>query len=335
MSQSPIIVLSNICKQYKSLNRREGLGGTFLDLFSRNYRCVDAVKDVSMEIYPGEILGFIGPNGAGKSTTIKMMTGVLLPTSGELLVNGLTPFKHRKINNKSIGVVFGQRSQLWWDLPVIESFKILRDMYLIPNKDYEANLDTFNSLVDITHLYKQPVRQLSLGQRMICDIFAAFLHNPKIVFLDEPTIGLDVSVKASVREIIRTLNRERNTTIILTSHDLSDIESLSQRLIIIDKGEKMYDGALKNITKRFSAHRTLRIDVSGDRQAFIQRIKNGTGQEGALVDDGWIEIKAVGSSEEIMNLVSLAISTGEVRDLTIQGVKTEDIVRQLYDGTKI
>ena len=335
MNQSPIISLDDVCKQFKSLNRREGLGGSFLDLFSRNYKYVDAVKNVSMDIYPGEILGFIGPNGAGKSTTIKMMTGVLLPTSGELLVNGMPPFKHRKENNKSIGVVFGQRSQLWWDLPVIESFKILKDIYRVPTKNYKANLETFNSLVDITHLYKQPVRQLSLGQRMICDIFAAFLHNPKIVFLDEPTIGLDVSVKASVREIIRTLNREHNTTIILTSHDLSDIESLSQRLIIIDKGEKMYDGELKDIAERFSTHRTLRIDVSGDRKAFISRIEQETGLAGLLAEDGWIEIKAEGSAAEVMKLVSLAMSTGAVRDITIQGVRTEDIVRQLYEGAKI
>ena len=198
----PIITLDHVSKEFKVLNRREGLKGSVMDLLSRDYKIVKAVNDVSMDIMPGEICGYLGPNGAGKSTTIKMMTGVLKPTSGEILVNGKVPYKNRTENAQNIGVVFGQRSQLWWSLPLIESFKLLRDIYQIEDKQYKDMMELYESLVDIKSLYNKPVRQMSLGQRTLSDILAAFLHNPGVVFLDEPTIGLDVVVKDNIRKAI-------------------------------------------------------------------------------------------------------------------------------------
>ncbi len=205
------IVMNNISKDFKVLNRREGLKGSLMDLFSRDYKTVTAVNDISIAIPRGQIVGYLGPNGAGKSTTIKMMSGVLEPTRGQIQVNGLVPYKNRTRNAENIGVVFGQRSQLWWDLPLIESFKLLKDIYLIPDKDYKEMMELYKSLVDIEPLLHKAVRQMSLGQRTLSDILAAFLHNPKIVFLDEPTIGLDVSMKAKIRDLIKGLNERKNT----------------------------------------------------------------------------------------------------------------------------
>ncbi|MBP5310324.1 MAG: ATP-binding cassette domain-containing protein, partial [Lachnospiraceae bacterium] len=201
MNEDYAIVMKGIVKEFKVLNRREGLKGSFMDLFSRDYRIVTAVDDISVKIPKGQIVGYLGPNGAGKSTTIKMMTGVLEPTRGEIMVNGCVPYKNRTKNAENIGVVFGQRSQLWWSLPLIESFKLLKEIYLIPDKEYEEMIKLYESLVDLEPLLHKTVRQMSLGQRTLSDILAAFLHNPKIVFLDEPTIGLDVSMKAKIREL--------------------------------------------------------------------------------------------------------------------------------------
>ena len=222
---SPIIEIKNVTKEFKVLNRREGLKGSIKDLFSRDYKTVRAVDNISMSIQQGEIVGYLGPNGAGKSTTIKMMTGVLEPTSGEILVSGNVPYQSRAKNAQEIGVVFGQRSQLWWALPLVESFRLLKDIYQIPDKDYEDMLALYKSLVDIEPLLHKPVRQMSLGQRTLSDILAAFLHNPKIVFLDEPTIGLDVSMKSKIRTLIHALNQQKNTTVILTTHDMGDVMS--------------------------------------------------------------------------------------------------------------
>ena len=228
---SSVIEIKNVTKEFKVLNRREGLKGSLLDLFSRDYKVVRAVDNISMSIEPGEIVGYLGPNGAGKSTTIKMMTGVLEPTSGEILVGDRIPYKNRTENAQQIGVVFGQRSQLWWALPLIESFRILKDIYMIPDSDYDDMLEFYRSLVDIDDLLHKPVRQMSLGQRTLSDILAAFLHNPAIVFLDEPTIGLDVAMKARIRTLIHGLNQEKKTTVILTTHDMGDVDALCRRIV--------------------------------------------------------------------------------------------------------
>ena len=217
-----VIELENITKVFRVLNRHAGLKGTFTDLFSRDYKNLVAVDHVSMSIEEGEMVGYLGPNGAGKSTTIKIMTGILEPTEGKLLVNGRVPYANRTLNAQNIGVVFGQRSQLWWSLPVIESFRILKEMYCIPDKVYKNNMEMFDELVGVSELYNKPVRQMSLGQRTLCDILAAFLHDPNVVFLDEPTIGLDVSMKSKIRELISVLNREKKTTVVLTTHDMGD-----------------------------------------------------------------------------------------------------------------
>ncbi|MBQ4270255.1 MAG: ATP-binding cassette domain-containing protein, partial [Clostridiales bacterium] len=242
-----VILMENICKDFKVLNRHEGLKGSIRDLFSRDYKTVNAVKDVSLKVERGEILGYLGPNGAGKSTTIKMMTGVLEPSAGKILVNGRIPYKDRTANSEHIGVVFGQRSQLWWSLPLIESFKLLRDIYMVPEKEYKEMLELYASLVDMSPIMNKPVRQMSLGQRTLSDILAAFLHNPEIVFLDEPTIGLDVSMKAKIRDLIKGLNKEKNTTVILTTHDMGDVDALCRRIVIIDKGQKIYDNDIDHL----------------------------------------------------------------------------------------
>ncbi|MDE5564953.1 MAG: ATP-binding cassette domain-containing protein, partial [Oscillospiraceae bacterium] len=244
---SAVIEIKNVTKEFKVLNRREGLKGSLKDLFSRDYKTVRAVDNISMDIAQGEIVGYLGPNGAGKSTTIKMMTGVLEPTSGEILVGGNVPYQNRTKNAQEIGVVFGQRSQLWWALPLIESFKLLKDIYQISDADYNSMLALYQSLVDIEPLLHKPVRQMSLGQRNLSDILAAFLHNPKIVFLDEPTIGLDVSMKAKIRTLIHALNKEKHTTVILTTHDMGDVDALCQRIVIIDKGKMLYDNDIAHL----------------------------------------------------------------------------------------
>src|SRR5689334_14882412 len=268
-----IIKIENLTRQFRLLNRHEGLAGSLKDLFSKDYRTITAVDNISLSIEAGETVGYIGPNGAGKSTTIKMMTGILKPTSGTLLVNGLAPYTNRQKVAQHIGVVFGQRTQLWWDLPVIESFKILKEIYKVDQKTFDRHMNLFNDLVGLSSLYSQQVRTLSLGQRMLCDITASFLHNPQVVFLDEPTIGLDISVKAKIRSVIKELNRERNTTIILTTHDLGDVEALSQRIIIIDKGKILYDGNIKKVNALFGAYRTLKLQIDGFNEKTLQLLK--------------------------------------------------------------
>ncbi|MBP0989004.1 MAG: ATP-binding cassette domain-containing protein, partial [Oscillospiraceae bacterium] len=268
----PIIELKNVVKEFKVLNRREGLKGSIRDLFSRDYKIVRAVDNISMQIGQGEIVGYLGPNGAGKSTTIKMMTGVLEPTSGEIMVGGNVPYKNRTKNAQEIGVVFGQRSQLWWALPLIESFKILKDIYQIPDADYDAMLKFYQSLVDIEPLLHKPVRQMSLGQRTLSDILAAFLHNPKIVFLDEPTIGLDVSMKAKIRTLIHALNEQKHTTVILTTHDMGDVDALCRRIVIIDKGKMLYDNDISHLKQFFGSYRTLKIRIKGDLKQYAEEI---------------------------------------------------------------
>ena len=244
----PIIEIKNITKEFKVLNRREGLKGSIRDLFSRDYKIVRAVDNISMSIEQGEIVGYLGPNGAGKSTTIKMMTGVLEPTSGEILVGGNVPYQNRTKNAQEIGVVFGQRSQLWWDVPVTDSFELLKDIYSIPSEVYRKNRDELSELLDLGDIIRTPARQLSLGQRMRCELAASLLHSPDILFLDEPTIGLDSVSKIAVREFIVRLNSERKTTVILTTHDMQDIEAITKRIILIGKGKILLDGDINDIS---------------------------------------------------------------------------------------
>lgn len=244
-----MIEVQHLSKHFKIKKRKSGLVGSIASLFHSEIEFLKAVDDISFSIKPGELVGYIGQNGAGKSTTIKMLTGILTPTFGQIRVNGLDPSKNRKINARQIGVVFGQRSQLWMDLPVEESFDLLRSIYKIDSKVYKQKLDFFFDLLGLDEFFKQQARKLSLGQRMKSDLAASLLHSPSVLFLDEPTIGLDLLVKEKVREFIRKINKEEKVTIILTTHDIQDIEFLAQRIIIIEKGKKEYDGDIANFNK--------------------------------------------------------------------------------------
>ncbi len=335
-----LIHIKSLSKHFKILNRREGLGGAFRDLFSGSYRTVEAVADISFDIEAGEIVGYIGPNGAGKSTTIKMMTGILKPTGGVIQVNGLAPYENRIRQAQIMGVVFGQRTQLWWDLPVIESFKILKEIYKVDQTTFDKHMGLFNELVGLNALYSQQVRTLSLGQRMLCDIAASFLHNPQVVFLDEPTIGLDISVKAKIRSLIKTLNSERNTTIILTTHDLGDVEALCQRIIIIDKGRILYDGDIKRVNALFGAYRTLKLQIDNFTEATLQTLKDkltecfgaGHGITVAETEEFWTDVTIDQARTPLSDVLSFVMKNFQVIDVRIVEISMENVVRKVYDG---
>lgn len=244
-----MITMEHVCKSYKIAKRNAGFGEAFKALFRREYEVIHALSDVSFTIRNGEMVGYIGPNGAGKSSTIKILSGILTPDSGVVTVDGRIPYKNRMEHVKEIGVVFGQRSQLWWDVPVIDSFELLKDIYSIPKGTYHANLEELTELLNLAELLRSPARQLSLGQRMRCEIAASLLHSPRILFLDEPTIGLDAVSKIAVREFIKKQNELHKTTVILTTHDMQDIEALSQRIILIGKGKILLDGTLEDIKR--------------------------------------------------------------------------------------
>lgn len=328
---SKIIEIKNITKEFKVLNRREGLKGSIKDLFSRNYKIVRAVDNICMSIEQGEIVGYLGPNGAGKSTTIKMMTGILEPTSGEILVNGVVPYKNRTSNAQDIGVVFGQRTQLWWALPLVESFKILKDIYCVSDKDYGDMLELYGSLVDIEPLLHKPVRQMSLGQRTLSDILAAFLHNPKIVFLDEPTIGLDVSMKSKIRTLIHALNKEKNTTVILTTHDMGDVDALCRRIVIIDRGKMLYDNDIEHLKGFFGYFRTLKIRVGENRSETAAKIRAEFPEFNVSENDDWISILVDEAKAKVMDVLSQLQKSYSIRDMQLEEISTEDVIKKIYE----
>lgn len=242
-----MITLEHVSKTYKVSKRDAGFSSAFKALFHKEYEYIHALSDVSFTISDGEMIGYIGPNGAGKSSTIKILSGILTPEEGTCLVNGLVPWKNRIEHTKNIGVVFGQRTQLWWDVPVMDSFELLKEIYRIDDLTYQSNVEQLCDMLNLSELLKTPVRQLSLGQRMRCELAASLLHSPKILFLDEPTIGLDAVSKLAVRDFIRKLNQEKNTTVILTTHDMQDIEALTNRVILIGKGALLLDGSIDDI----------------------------------------------------------------------------------------
>lgn len=328
-----IIEIKNVTKEFKVLNRREGLKGSLKDLFSRDYKIVRAVDSVTMDIEQGEIVGYLGPNGAGKSTTIKMMTGVLEPSSGEILVDGNVPYKNRAKNAQKIGVVFGQRSQLWWALPLIESFKLLKDIYQIPTENYEQMLKLYQSLVDIEPLLHKPVRQMSLGQRTLSDILAAFLHDPKIVFLDEPTIGLDVSMKAKIRTLIHELNKQKNTTVILTTHDMGDVDALCRRIVIIDHGKMLYNNDIEHLKGFFGSYRTLKIRVSGDLDKNTEDIQNEFPEfsVSADADERWISVLVDEEKSKVLDVLAQLQKKHKVKDMQLEEISTEEVIKKIYE----
>ncbi|MCR5411131.1 MAG: ATP-binding cassette domain-containing protein [Lachnospiraceae bacterium] len=330
----PIIQIKDVTKEFKVLNRREGIKGSLKDLFSRDYKIVRAVDHVTMDVMQGEIVGYLGPNGAGKSTTIKMMTGVLEPTSGEIRAAGIVPYKNRTKNSQKIGVVFGQRTQLWWALPLIESFKLLKDIYQISDEKYHRMLDLYQSLVDIEPLLHKPVRQMSLGQRTLSDILAAFLHDPNIVYLDEPTIGLDVSMKSKIRLLIHALNEQNNTTVILTTHDMGDVDALCRRIVIIDHGKMLYDNDIENLKGLFGSYRTLKIRTDGDMNKKAEEIGEEFPDLSVKVseDDEWISILVDEGKIKVMEVLHQLEEKEVIRDMQLDEISTEDVIKKIYEG---
>src|SRR5271157_917867 len=281
----PIIEVKDLTKEFRTFRRREGVKGAIQNLFVREYLTVRAVDHVSFAINAGEMVGFIGANGAGKSTTIKVLTGILVPGGGRVIANGYVPYRDRRHYTQHIGVVFGQRTQLWWDIAVIESFKLLRRIYDVPQRDFDARMERFNEILGISDYLHTPVRKLSLGERMRCDLAAALLHNPPLLFLDEPTIGLDVVAKDHIRQFLRAINREFRTTVLLTTHDLDDIEELCRRIMIIDHGRVLYDGPLADLKQRLLRTKQIKFVLKDRAQAAGIALFSRDGLEVDQVDE--------------------------------------------------
>ncbi len=327
----PIIEVNELVKNFRTFRRRSGLWGSFKDLVNRKYEIVKAVDHISFSVEPGEIVGYIGANGAGKSTTIKMLTGILVPTSGSISVQGLVPYKKRYQHVRQIGVVFGQRTQLWWDIAVIEALRLLQKIYEIPQADFEARLQKFEEVLGIADLLNIPVRKLSLGQRMRCDLAASLLHNPPVLFLDEPTIGLDIAVKSSIRDFIKEINREYNTTVILTTHDLSDIEHLCRRVIMIDHGQLIYDGDLKSLKDRAVGTRRLLVDfILPMGRPGLEKVLAGCPVEMESSNPFHWEFAFDRKKVAAPEIIGQLLSKLEVRDLELENPKIEDVVREIY-----
>lgn len=322
-----IVDVENICKSFKVSKRRGGLLNYIANIFIPRYEIKKAVNDISFSIKEGDTVGLIGSNGAGKSTTIKILSGILYPDSGEISVAGYIPYKERKKYVENIGVVFGQKSQLAWDLPLIDSLELIKKIYRIPKKLYDENLDIFKDLLGLEEFIYQPVRQLSLGQRMRADIAAALLHSPKLVFLDEPTIGLDVVAKQRIREFLKHINKEKKVTLIFTTHDMADIEQTCKRLIIIDKGEKIFDGTIDEIKHLYRGERKLIMefakvyDIIYDVPGLIKNRLSSIKYE-FIISENKIKMN---------DLVSHMITNYEVIDLSIVEPSIERIVRQVYE----
>ena len=321
------IEVRNVSKRFRINKRANGIPGMLANLFVPKYEYRQAVNDISFSIEEGEMVGFIGPNGAGKSTTIKMLSGILCPDSGEIRVGGYRPYKDRKKYVGNIGVVFGQKSQLQWDLPVIDSFELLKAIYRIPEELYQANLKRFTEMLQLESFLRQPVRQLSLGQRMRADIVAALLHSPKIVFFDEPTIGVDVVGKETIRQFIRELNEKDNITMIFTTHDMQDIEKVCDRLIIIDEGSIIYDGELSGIREKFGTTRQLDVEFLQDYDiAPIEHV------EVVPLDGRKKRFVFENRDVKIDELMNTLLAKYSIRDINISEPEIESLIRKIYNG---
>jgi ABC-2 type transport system ATP-binding protein len=322
-----LIDVQRLEKTFRVAEHRAGLRGALTSLVHREHRQVRAVRDVSFSIERGEMVGCLGPNGAGKSTTIKMLTGILVPSGGHVEVLGMDPSRRRKQVAQRIGVVFGQRTQLWWDLPLIDSLELLRYVYRVSPERYARNIKRLRDLLDLDPFLRTPVRQLSLGQRMRGDLAAALLHDPEILYLDEPTIGLDVVAKHRVRDFFRTINREEGVTILLTTHDMSDVEQLCSRVLIIDHGTLLYDGTLDGIRERLGTERTLVIDLADDIDAPVEC--RSAQQVRADGPRRWLQFNRLETTAA--ELISDVAARYRLRDLTIEEPDIESIVRRMYE----
>ncbi|MBC7320605.1 ATP-binding cassette domain-containing protein [bacterium] len=325
------ILIENITKTFKVSKRKEGLLNTLLGVFHREHTIIKALDSISFEIDEGELVGYIGPNGAGKSTTIKILSGILVPDSGQCKVLGRIPWKERIEHVKNIGVVFGQKTQLWWDLPVIESFELLKDIYKIREKEYKRTLEELIEVLNIKSLLDIPVRQLSLGQRMRCELSASLIHSPAILFLDEPTIGLDAVSKLAIREFIKRINVEKKITIILTTHDMDDIETLCSRIIVIGNGKILYDGTMEGLRKKVSRDRILIIDIEDgkDFDLKLDGIKNISNE-----NSRWyvtFDPEKIPPSELIFKITNIY----NVKDLFVENPPIEEIIARFYQEQSI
>lgn len=321
----PIISVKNLWKQFHIAKKRPGFLGNISSLFSREYITKTALDHVSFDVQQGELLGYIGPNGSGKSTTVKILSGILVPDGGDVKVMGKTPWEHRIEVVREIGVVFGQRTQLWWDLPVIESFELLRDIYKIPAGEYKNTLDHLITTLELSKLLHVPVRQLSLGQRMRCDLAASLLHSPKILFLDEPTIGLDAVSKFAVRDFIRHLNKEHKVTIMLTTHEMDDIEALCQRVIILNEGHIYLDGSLAQLRKKMAPERRLIVDLLNESDSVADEQAVVIKQEGHRV---WLSFNPLLTTTP--ELITRITSKHSITDLFVENVPIEEIIAKFY-----
>lgn len=338
-----MIEVRNVSKEFVSPKKYPGFRGAIKGLFSNEKVKKVAVDDISFSISKGEIVGYIGSNGAGKSTTIKMMTGILNPTSGTCLVDGIDPSKNRKENAQNIGVVFGQRTQLWWDLPLSESFTILKEIYNVSDEAYEEQMEFLNRVLELNEFFDRPVRTLSLGQRMRADLGAALLHNPKVIYLDEPTIGLDIVVKDNIRHAIKEINEKYQTTVILTTHDIGDIEELCSRIIIIDEGKKIYDGTLENLKDTYGKRRKITMEVR--KPEVLQKISladvlNKTNTDAISEADYEVTLDAESKTYtvsfdkhkmQVPQILSAVMELTEVTDIKLQETELAEIVKEIYN----
>jgi ABC-2 type transport system ATP-binding protein len=326
-----LIVADSLVKEFSRPVRVDGPFSGIRNLFTSKTITNRAVDGVSLTIEPGEIVGYLGPNGAGKSTTIKMLTGVLVPTSGSVTVNGIVPWKDRAANARTIGAVFGQRTQLWFDLPLRDSFDILAKLYGVPERAYRKTLAEFVDLLDLGSFIDRPVRTLSLGQRMRGDLVAAMLHEPPVLYLDEPTVGLDVVAKARIREFVQERNRTAGTTVMLTTHDIGDVEQLCRRVVIIDDGRILFDGDVAALRRAYLPHRTLRVELSGAEPADwdIERMTCGARRENVL--DLRFDPAEISTSEAIARTTAAL----PVADLTVSEPELEDVITEIYTAREL
>ncbi len=320
-----MIEVNSLNKSFKVAKRSAGVKASFKSLFHREYTTIHAINDISFSIEPGEIVGYIGPNGAGKSTTIKVMSGILVPDSGTCRIMGHTPWKDRTKHVKNIGVVFGQRSQLWWDVPVIDSYELLKDIYKIPYSEYKTNLHMLTDILQLDDFINSPVRQLSLGQRMRCEIAASLLHSPQLLFLDEPTIGLDAISKIAVRQFIKTINSEKNVTVILTTHDMIDIEALANRILLIGKGNLLYDGNLNHLRGKYSSEKVITLEYAESHKLVhlegVTVISQNTNRAVISVNT---------QKMLVSDVISYLSHQYELVDVSIDTQPVEDIIVKLY-----
>lgn len=338
-----MIELQNVSKEFVSPKKYPGFKGAIKGLFSNEKVSKVAVDDISFTINKGEIVGYIGSNGAGKSTTIKMMTGILNPTKGTCLVDGINPSKNRKENAQNIGVVFGQRTQLWWDLPLSESFTILKEIYDVTDEAYEEQMEFLNRVLELNEFFDRPVRTLSLGQRMRADLGAALLHNPKVLYLDEPTIGLDIVVKDNIRKAIKEINEKYDTTVILTTHDIGDIEELCSRIIIIDEGKKIYDGSLENLKDTYGKRRKVTMEVrKPEAIKELQLFQKITSMNDVQItendydsvldlDNKTYTVAFDKHKMQVPQILSAVMELTEVTDIKLQETELAEIVKEIYN----